>query len=122
MKLQSLAGAEEEVMRKIWELAVPVTSNMLLEAFSEEKGWKTQTISTFLSRLVSKGYLTAEKHGTAKIYTPTISEEQFRQMNAENLVDRIYGGSVKRMIASLIDGGHISESEIEELKQWLNER
>ena len=122
MKLQSLAGSEEEVMRKIWELATPVSSAMLLNAFLEEKGWKTQTICTFLSRLVSKGYLSVEKHGTTNTYTALISEEDFKQMNAEKLIDNIYGGSIKNMVASLVDSGHISETEIEELKKWLNER
>ena len=122
MKLQSLAVSEEEVMRKIWELATPVSSAMLLNAFSEEKGWKTQTICTFLSRLVSKGYLSVEKHGTTNTYTALISEEDFKQMNAENLIDKVYGGSIKNMVASLVDSGHISEAEIEELKKWLNER
>lgn len=120
MKLQSLAQSEEEVMRKIWKLATPVSSAMFLEAFSEEKGWKSQTISTFLSRLVSKGYLFVEKHGTANLYTPAVSEDEFKQINAERFIDKIYGGSIKNMVASLVDSGNISETEIEELRQWLN--
>lgn len=122
MKLQPLAQSEEEVMRKIWEMARPVSSAILLREFSEEKRWKPQTICTFLSRLVGKGYLSVKKHGTANVFTAEISEEQYQQANAEKLVNEIYNGSLKNLVASLVDGGQIGTEEIEELKRWLNER
>ena len=55
-QFQSLSESEMEIMRVIWDAGSPVTAAELLERFAH-KGWKIQTVSTFLSRLVEKGVL-----------------------------------------------------------------
>lgn len=122
MELKNLTEAEETIMSKIWEISTPVTSIMLLEAFSETRGWKSQTISTFLSRLVDKNYLSVKKRGTANQYQAIISKEEYEQSFARKVINKIYGGSVKRLIASFVESESISRDELEELKQWFNER
>lgn len=122
MELKNLTEAEEIIMSKIWEISTPVTSIMLLEAFSETRGWKSQTISTFLSRLVDKNYLSVKKRGTANQYQAIISKEEYEQSFAREVINKIYGGSVKRLIASFVESESISRDELEELKQWFNER
>lgn len=122
MKFQSLTESEEEVMRKIWELATPVSSAMLLAAFAENRGWKSQTICTFLSRLVGKDYLSVEKHGTTNEYKAIITKTEYEQLTAQQFIMKCYNGSVKNMIASLADSGGINDEEIAELKKWFNER
>ena len=120
MEMKNLTEAEAEIMSKIWEMDAPVSSAMLLAEFSETRGWKAQTICTFLSRLVNKKFLSVEKRGTANVYTPVISKSDFENMVTEDLISKTYNGSVKNMIASLVDCGRISREEIEELKDWFN--
>lgn len=122
MELKNLTEAEETIMSKIWEISTPVTSIMLLEAFSETRGWKSQTISTFLSRLVDKNYLSVNKRGTANQYQAIISKKEYEQSFAREVINKIYGGSVKRLIASFVESDSISRDELEELKQWFNQR
>ena len=120
MEMKNLTEAEAEIMSKIWEMNAPVSSAMLLAEFSETRGWKAQTICTFLSRLVNKNFLSVEKRGTANIYTAVISKSDFEHSVTEDLISKTYNGSVKNMIASLVDCGKISREEIEELKDWFN--
>ena len=61
-QFQSLSESEMEIMRVIWDAGEPVTAAWLLEVFAH-KGWKIQTVSTFLSRLVEKGVLSVERRG-----------------------------------------------------------
>lgn len=83
MKLVSITDSELEIMLKIWELNVPVTSSLLVSEFWSDKEWKPQTVSTFLSRLVKKQYLAVEKYGASNVYTPLISKEEYEHLNAE---------------------------------------
>lgn len=119
MNYQNLSEAEAEIMSKIWELDVPVSSARLTAEFSETRGWKAQTVCTFLSRLVSKNYLSVEKRGAANLYTAVVSKKDFERSAAMELISKSYNGSVKNMIASLVDGGAISREEMEELKDWF---
>lgn len=120
MEMQNLTEAEAEIMSKIWEVNVPVSSAMLLAEFSETRGWKAQTICTFLSRLVNKKFLSVEKRGTANVYTAIISKSDFEYLMTEDFISKTYNGSIKNMIASLVDCGKISKEEIKELKDWFN--
>lgn len=120
MKLKNLTKAETEIMMKIWELNKPVSSAMIMEEFLETKKWKSQTICTFLARLVSKHFLSVEKCGNANLYTAIVSKNDFEQSNAEKFFLNFYNGSAKNMISSLIECGAISKKELEELKEWFN--
>lgn len=122
MKFKPLTEAEEAIMFKVWEIAPPITSVILLKAFTETRGWKSQTISTFLSRLVDKNYLSVKKRGAANEYQAIISKEEYEQNFAREVINKIYGGSVKRLIASFVESESISHDELEELKQWFAER
>lgn len=120
MKLKTLTKAETEIMMKIWELNKPVSSAMIMEEFSETKKWKSQTICTFLARLVNKRFLSVEKKGNSNLYIPIVSKNDFEQSNAEQFFLNFYNGSAKNMISSLIECGTISKKELEELKEWLD--
>ena len=122
-QMQKISETEMELMKAIWACDHPITSNELLDTFAQKgKEWKSQTISTFLSRLVDKGVLIATKQGRSNTYLPCISQEEYKLLETQNVLDGIYQGSVKNMIAALYDGDKLSDEDIAELKQWFSER
>ncbi|KGP80605.1 MULTISPECIES: BlaI/MecI/CopY family transcriptional regulator [unclassified Paenibacillus] len=122
-QLQKLSDTEMELMEVIWECEPPVTSTELLHMFSERgKAWKAQTISTFLSRLVDKGALTATRHGRTNKYVPRISPEDYKLLETQQVLDGLYQGSVKNLISALYDGDKLSDQDIAELRQWFSEK
>lgn len=120
MKLfQSLSESEMEIMRVIWKADAPMTTAQLLDLFAH-KGWKVQTMSTFLARLVEKGVLHAEKHGKANTYTPAVSEQGYHQMEAQHVIDSMYHGSVLDFLAAFYGGEGISKKDVDALRQWFD--
>lgn len=69
-----------------------------------------------------KGLLSVKRCGAANEYTAVISESAYEQAGAREVIDRLYNGSVKNMIASLADCGAISDEEMDELKNWFSKR
>lgn len=123
-EFQKLSETEDELMKVIWECDHPVTSTELLRIFAERKGkqWKAQTISTFLSRLVDKGVLTATRKGRTNLYVPRMTQDEYKLWEAESVLDELYQGSVKNFLSALYDGDKISKKDIDELKQWFSEK
>lgn len=111
----NISEAELEVMKVIWNEKRPVTSLDIGEAF-ETKGWKKTTIGTFLTRLVEKGALSAEKQGKLYYYTPLISQRDYRKSQTKNLISSLYGGSIRDFAVSLFEEQSISDEELKELK------
>lgn len=111
----NISDAELEVMKVIWSKNKPITSLDIVEAF-EDKGWKKTTIGTFLTRLVEKGALSAEKQGKLYYYTPLVSQRDYRKFQTKSLISNLYGGSIKDFAVSLFEEQTISDEELKELR------
>ena len=111
----NITDSELEIMKVIWKSKEPVTSLDIAEALSE-KGWKKTTIGTFLTRLVEKEAVSAEKQGKLYYYSPLISQKEYRRLRTKSLIASLYGGSVKEFAVSLFEEQSITEDELKELK------
>ena len=120
--MQKLSESEFAIMQKIWHSDSPITAGALVDAFAQSRGWKTQTISTFLSRLVEKGMLSATRHGVQNLYSILVSEKEYRAAETRNFLDEVHGGSLQSFFASLYSLDGLTDSDIDELKDWLSRR
>ena len=121
MKNISIGDAELEIMKVIWQAKEPITSLEIGKAV-EEKGWKKTTIATFLTRLVEKGALQAEKNGKLYYYTPSLTEKEYRKSQTRNLIQSLYHGSVREFAVALFEEEKLSNEEIKELRAIFDER
>lgn len=123
-KFQRLSDTEMELMSIIWELNKEVTSAELLEIVEKvkEKKWSGQTISTFLSRMVEKGVLTSDKRGRTNYYIAIVTIEEYRQKEAESILNDMYKGSIKKFLSALYNGKKMNKEEIDELKEWFSDK
>ena len=70
--------------------------------------------------LCDKGFLSCTKEGRQNLYTPLVSEEDYRQHESVGFLRRLCGGSVKNLVASLSDAGALTEQDIDELRAFLD--
>ena len=115
MKDISIGDAELEIMKVIWKAKAPITSLDIGKAV-EEKGWKKTTIATFLTRLVEKGALSADKQGKLYYYLPLITEKEYKKARTKNLIKTLYNGSVRDFAVSFFEDQELSDRDIQELK------
>lgn len=116
---QSLSESEMEIMQIIWRSGTPMTTASLLNLFAH-KGWKAQTMSTFLTRLVDKGVLGAERRGKTNYYSPILTEAEYHSQEARHLVDVKYHGSVMDFLAAFYGGEKLTREEADSLKSWFD--
>ena len=95
-----ISDAELEVMKVLWEAKCDLPVTIIREKLQERKGWEPTTIKTLVSRLVGKGVIKQEKFGVF-YYTPLVTEKEYNEWVTNSLVDKVYDGSVKNLIAAL---------------------
>lgn len=117
----SIGSAELEIMKVIWKAKAPITS-LDIGKEVEDKGWKKTTIATFLTRLVEKGVLSADKQGKLYYYTPLISEKEYRKSQTKNLIKTLYNGSVREFAVSFFEEQKLSDKDIQELKAIFEDK
>ena len=121
MKNISIGDAELEIMKVIWKAKSPITS-LDIGKEVEDRGWKKTTIATFLTRLVEKGALSADKQGKLYYYTPLISEKEYRKSQTKNLIKTLYNGSVRDFAVSFFEEQKLSDKDIQELKAIFEDK
>ena len=121
MKNISIGDAELEIMKVIWKAKEPITS-LDIGKEVEDRGWKKTTIATFLTRLVEKGALSAEKQGKLYYYTPLITEKEYRKSQTKNLIKTLYNGSVRDFAVSFFEEQKLSDDDIKELRSIFEDK
>ena len=120
-KMISIGEAELEIMKVIWKAKEPITS-LDIGKEVEDKGWKKTTIATFLTRLVEKGALSAEKQGKLYYYTPLISKKEYRKSQTKNLIKTLYNGSIKDFAVAFFEEQKLSDKDIQELRSIFEDK
>lgn len=117
-KSKRLPDAELEVMQAVWSLTPPVTAAEVQRRVPSD--WKATSVLTFLSRLCEKGFLACEKEGRQNQYTPRVTRREYLQRESRSFIERVCGGSVKNLVASLSDAGALTAHDLDELRAFLD--
>ena len=122
MQHPQLPEAELAVMQTVWDRETPISSVRMAELMKPVRGWKKQTVYTLLSRLVEKGFLSSEKQGKERIYTPLMSQEEYLNRETGQFVRRFHKNSLTGLMNALYAEKSPKEEDLEALESWLRER
>jgi len=118
----NISAAEWEVMKICWLKSAPCTANEIVKALEQSTNWKPNTIKTLIGRLVKKGALGFKEEGRVYIYNPLVTEQDCIQAESNSFLTRVFGGALKPMLVTFLQEKKLSQEDIEELKQLLEER
>lgn len=118
-----LPGAELEVMQAVWESGeYPVSTAAVRGSLERKRPWNASALQTLLNRLIDRGFLSSGKRGKNRCYTPLVAEEEYLADENRSLLERLNENSVTRLVASLYDSHAITQRDLEELREFLDER
>lgn len=116
---ERISDSELEVMNVLWDSGRALTMAELRRLVGERTGWESSTVKTLVQRLCTKGAVSQQKR-EVYYYTPCISRADYGGYAARSLVDRLYHGSARDLVAALVGTG-LSRQELAELRTLLEE-
>lgn len=120
-KIPRISETEWEVMKVVWA-RTPCTASEVIDALSaDDPTWHPKTAKTLLSRLVKKRALGFRKEGRTYVYRPLVGETACIGAESESFLGRVFGGSLKPMLAHFVEHRKLSAREITELKRLLEQ-
>ena len=119
--LKKLGEAELEIMQVVWDSGNPVTSNYILKELQGRRRWQLSTLMTSLARLADKGFINCDRSTGSNLYTSVISENEYKSGASKHFLEKLYNNSIQNMIATLYSNREIKNSDIEELRDFLDE-
>lgn len=109
-------------MKIIWDSTEDLALQEVMGRVNEENGkaWKPQTVSTFLTRLVKKGFLSMYRKGRYCYYQPLVSKDEFWKATMQENARFFTKGDMGALACCLCDDV-LTNEDIEKLKKKINE-
>ncbi len=120
-KEPNISDSEWYIMKVIWNRS-PITANQVIEELEGTIGWKPKTIKTLISRLVRKEALGFTKDGREYYYYSLVNEQQCVYNENRIFLERVYGGAFKEMIRAFLEQQRLTNKDIDELKEILDNK
>ncbi|RDC48867.1 BlaI/MecI/CopY family transcriptional regulator [Paraclostridium bifermentans] len=116
MKLIKISDSEMKFMNLVWDNS-PINSTKLVKLAEEHLGWKKSTTYTVIRRLSQRGILKNENAVVSFI----VNKEEVQETKGQELIGKVYEGSIKMFLSAFLNKEKISKEEAEELKSMIDE-
>ena len=113
-----LFDSELKVMEVLWREG-DTTAKHISDVLGEEAGWNINTTYTLIKRFMKKGAI--ERSEPHFMCHALIAKETVQEAETNELIDKIYDGSVDKLFAALLGRKKLSASQIERLRQIVEE-
>lgn len=119
--ISRLPDSELDIMLVLWKYQPPMSRMEIERVVNEKKALAPTTILSLLTRLEKKNYVSVTKEGKMNLYTPLITQDEYQQNESKSVLEKLYGNSLKKFVASLYQGKKMNEEDIRELHDFLQE-
>ena len=113
-----ISPSELEVLEVLWQADAPMPIASIRNVLAASHRWDASTVKTLLRRLCEKQAVAAEKREVF-YYTPILTRQEYQEWSTRSLIDRVYRGSAKALVTSLVERAELSPTDLEELRAIL---
>jgi predicted transcriptional regulator len=119
MEIQAISESELLLMRIIWGKGnVAMFADIMGNLAEQGNAMHHNTALTLLNRLIDKKFLKIGKIGRRNEYMAIVAQGDYYAAQTKTFMDKMYGGSVKDMVSTLLSHDLVSEAEREELRRF----
>lgn len=118
-KIPKISNAEWEVMKIIWKHS-EITAAEIIQILKSKSDWKPTTVKSLINRLLKKKAIGFNKVKNEYLYYALLSEAEGIKSESNSFINKVFNGSINSMLLAFVQAKRVSESDIEELKNILN--
>ena len=111
--MEKLTPQEEEAMRAVWKTGEG-NVKLFLENMEEPKPPYT-TLASTVKNLEKKGLLNSRLVGNAYLYTPAVTERDYKKNFMSGVVKNYFDNSYKELVNFFVEQKKLSAKELKEI-------
>jgi len=119
--LDHFGELQRAVIEVVWELG-EASVRQVWKRLCRHKELAYTTVLTAMQRLERAGWLKHRVEGRKHIYLPTRTRAQAGAGSVQKFVQRMFDGNALMLFRQLVEEGELSDSELEELQQLINQK
>ena len=116
-----IGSVQLRIMRVLWDEG-EATARRISELMSIDSPIAHSTVQTLLRQLEAKGAVMHERRERTFVFRPVVVEADVSRSAAQDLLDRVFRGSVSGLVAHLLDHEEVSDEEMRLLRRVVEER
>jgi BlaI family penicillinase repressor len=117
----ALANAELAIMELLWDEERLTARQIREQLYPGTTKTQHGTVQRLLQRLEDKSFVERDRDLPVYFFSASVSREDYASGQLESLTQRLSGGSLAPLVTHLVEQKRISRSEIERLRQILDE-
>ncbi len=121
LKIHRLGELQLRIMKVLWERHEATVADVHASLGSTADLAYT-TIATMLRKMEARGLVRHRLEGRTFIYTTVVAEDAVTRSMADDLIDRVFEGSLADMVSHLLTTREVSRDELSRLEQLIAER
>lgn len=113
----ALSELQLDVMRVLWRGEASVAE--VASALADSRGLAHTTVATVLTRLGRRGVVAARREARQLYYRATVSEPQVRRSMVGDLVQNLFKGDPRALLAHLVSESEVAPDDLEQVQALL---
>ncbi|HEY8750343.1 MAG TPA: BlaI/MecI/CopY family transcriptional regulator [Tepidisphaeraceae bacterium] len=109
---------ELAILRVLWERG-PSTVREVHLALSDIRDTGYSTTLKMMQVMFEKGVLTRDEACRPQLYSPAIPQEQTQANMVDDLVQKVFGGSARKLVLRAVQSERVTAEELSEIRKLL---
>ncbi len=119
-KLPQPSEAELAILRRLWSRGASSVRDVH-ELLGGDPRTRYTTTLKLMQRMVEKGLVRRDESQRSHLYTPAVQEDDIERALVSSFVDRMFEGSVQKLVLHALEAGDVSDEELAEIKRQLKQ-
>ena len=116
-----IGNLQLKIMRVLWEHG-EATARQITDAVSKIEPVAHSTIQTLLRKLEVKKAVAYKERDRTFVFHALVSESEVTQTATNDLISRVFHGSLSGLVAHVLDNEDISDEEMAKLRKLIDEK
>ena len=115
-----LGDLQLRIMRVLWNRNKAYVSEVQAALGDDQLAYTT--VATMLRKMEARGLVRHHEDGRRFIYEAAVTEAVVTRTMSDDLVDRLFGGSLADAVSHLLEHRDVSRRELDRLEQLIRQR
>ena len=115
-----LGDLQLRIMRVLWEQGAARVVDVQRQLDGDQLAYTT--IATMLRKMEDRGLVQHKEQQRKFVYEPLVSADEVTRCMADDIVDRLFDGSLADTVSHLLRTREVSHDELEQLEKLIKQR
>jgi predicted transcriptional regulator len=113
-------AAELAILRVLWRQG-SATVRQVMDTLCKEKPTGYTTVLKLMQIMFDKGLLKRELRERKHVYRPAVAAEMTQKRLVQDLLDRVFEGSARKLVMHALDATQVGKEELAEIRSLLDQ-